>query len=72
MIFDLVEISREKAFEIFDFDRRKEEKFSTLCNVINNPFEFVSSTYKQQSLLEETGFYIPSRTICLGKERIRA
>jgi hypothetical protein len=36
-------------------------------NLVNRPFESISTTCKQQACLEETGFYIPPKTINIGK-----
>ena len=67
---DLIYIIKDKTSELFDLNHENEKKLSELSEfyaVIVNPFEFLSSIYKQQNLLEESGFYIAPKSINIGK-----
>ena len=70
---DLIYIIKDKTLELFDLNHENEKKLSELSelsefyDVIVNPFEFLSSIYKQQNLLEESGFYIAPKSINIGK-----
>ncbi len=55
-IYDLVEIIERKVNENQGTMNCSLEDFYKL---VNRPFDSISTTYKQQACLEETGFYIP-------------
>ncbi len=63
-IYDLVTLIQVEAFEINDKAKSDLDEF---FDIVNRPLDFMSTTYKQQTILEETGFYVAPKTICIGK-----
>ncbi len=59
-IYDLVTLIRVEAFENNDKTKSDLDEF---FDIVNGPLDFISTTYKQQTILEETGFYTASKTI---------
>lgn len=66
-ISDLIETVKEKMIDIFDLNEHSNDEFSRFYSTIANPFEVLATSYKQQKLLEQTGFYVPSKSINLGR-----
>ena len=67
-IFDLVDIIQEEVFEHLEqASSLNKNNLQNIFNQVNKPFAFLSTTYKQQALLEETGFYVAPKSIYLGK-----
>jgi hypothetical protein len=62
-IYDLVTLIRVEAFENNDKTKSDLDEF---FDIVNGPLDFISTTYKQQTILEETGFYTASKTIWIG------
>jgi hypothetical protein len=66
-INDLVEICKEKTADLIELNQEQRINIEEFYSVLINPFNFVSSVYKQQNLLEESGFYVAPQTINFGK-----
>jgi hypothetical protein len=66
-ISDLIDTVQDKMLDLFDLTDDKKEDFSLFYTSIANPFEFLATSYKQQKLLEQTGFYVAPKSINLGR-----
>jgi hypothetical protein len=66
-INDLVEICKEKTADLIELNQEQRINIEEFYSVLINPFNFISSVYKQQNLLEESGFYVAPQTINIGK-----
>ena len=66
-INDLIEIVKDKTADLIELSQAQREKISDFYSIIVNPFDFMSSVYKQQNSLEDSGFYVAPRAINIGK-----
>lgn len=62
--YDLVEIISSKVFEFLSSENTK-TILSKFFKKMSRPFDHVSTSYKQQKCLEQTGFYIAPKSIDL-------
>jgi hypothetical protein len=66
-INDLLYIIKDKTLNAFEFSEENQQKYLLFHEKLLDPFEFISSNYKQQNLLEATGLYVAPKSINLGK-----
>jgi hypothetical protein len=66
-INDLISIIKTQTFNLFDINEKNKNKYEDFYSEIMNPFDFISSSYKQQNLLESTELYVAPKSINMGK-----
>ena len=66
-IFDVFEMIKSEISESCSSNDESKIYFLELISLFYEPFEFLSTTHKQQAQLEKTGFYIQPLSINLGK-----
>jgi hypothetical protein len=66
-INDLIDKIKDKTFDLIRPNEEQKKDILEFFGVLTNPFDFLSTAYKQQNLIEETGFYVAPQRINLGK-----
>ena len=67
LLFDLISIIKTQTFNLFDINEKNKNKYEDFYSEIMNPFDFISSSYKQQNSLESTELYVAPKSINMGK-----
>jgi hypothetical protein len=65
-INDLIDNIKDKTIDLLPNEEQKKDILE-LNDIFVNPFDFLSSVYKQQNLLEDSGFYVSPQSINIGK-----
>jgi hypothetical protein len=68
-INDLIDNTKNKTIDLLPTEEQKKDILQ-LYNIFVNPFDFISSVYEQQSLLEDSGFAVSPQSINIGKRDV--